>query len=121
MNLHEGNSLLGLLVEQGNALLEALLVSLPRLQQLGLLCTVSILDCSRHIHVLHKMHKLINLCNQNAFSTYILFTCLMHHVTNILCDYLVRRCIYIQCKPLVQLYKDSQAAVSDVTPIHLPQ
>lgn len=29
VNLHEGNALLGLLVEQGNALLEALLVSLP--------------------------------------------------------------------------------------------
>lgn len=53
VNLHEGDALLGLLVEQGNALLKALLVSLPGLQQLGLFCAVSILQCSWHIHVLH--------------------------------------------------------------------
>ena len=54
-NLHESNSLLGLLVEEGNALLEAFLVGFPRLQQLSLPCAVCILDGSRHIHVLHPL------------------------------------------------------------------
>ena len=55
VNLHESDALLGLLIEQGNALLEALLVSLPGLKQLGLFGAVSILDCSRHIHVLNSI------------------------------------------------------------------
>ena len=56
-HLHEGNALLGFLVEHSNSLLEPLLVSLPGFQQLGLFCAVSILDCSRHVHVLHSMYK----------------------------------------------------------------
>ena len=52
-DLHEGYALLRLLVEQGDALLEALLVGLPGLQQLGFPGAVCILDGSRHIHVLH--------------------------------------------------------------------
>ena len=53
VDLHKGDAFLGLLVEQGNALLEALLVRLPGLQKLGLFRAVSILDCSWDIHVLH--------------------------------------------------------------------
>ena len=56
-NLHESNAFLGLLVEQGNALLEALLVGLPGLQQLSLPGAVSILDGSRNIHVLHAQSQ----------------------------------------------------------------
>lgn len=51
-DLHEGNAFLGLLVEEGDALLEALLVRLPGLQQLSFPGAVRILDCSWHIHVL---------------------------------------------------------------------
>ena len=41
-DLHVGDALLGLLVEEGDALLEAFLVGLPALQQLRLPRTVSI-------------------------------------------------------------------------------
>ena len=52
-DLHEGNALLGLLVKQGDALLKALLIGLPGLQQLSLPSAVCILDGSWYIHVLH--------------------------------------------------------------------
>lgn len=72
VNLHEGNALLGLLVEQSNALLKALLVSLPGLQQLGLFCAVSILDCSGHIHVLHGVQHACHFIQLNWFTKAIL-------------------------------------------------
>ena len=50
--LHECNALLGLLVEEGDALLETLLVGLPGLQQLGLASAVCILQGSWHLHIL---------------------------------------------------------------------
>ena len=56
-DLHEGNAFLGLLVEDGDALLEALLVGFPGFQQLSLPGAVSLLQGSRHLQVLQAFES----------------------------------------------------------------
>ena len=52
LHLHQGDALLGLLVEQCDAFLEALLVGLPRLQQLRLPVGVRVLQLGLNLRVL---------------------------------------------------------------------
>lgn len=58
-DLHECNALLGLLVEDGDALLEAFLVGLPGLQQLCLAGAVCLLQSSWHLHVLKQAYNIL--------------------------------------------------------------
>ena len=69
--LQVGNSLFGLDIEEGNALLEALLVGLPGLQQLRLLGAVTAAQGRLHIRILHSRQSIVfqhpfnnNACNR---------------------------------------------------------